>query len=68
MSVSHELKTPLTAIHGYAQAVQDGAAIRPARGRSDNRAARRHRLERLVHDLLDLAHEAATTSASTRAR
>jgi signal transduction histidine kinase len=56
-NVSHDLKTPLTAIQGFAQAILDGAAT--------DDEARRHaasviyaeadRLHRLVEDLLDLA-------------
>ena len=53
VSVSHELKTPLTAIRGHAEALQD-AVLEPApTGVVIEREARR--LERLVGDLLDLA-------------
>jgi two-component system, OmpR family, sensor kinase len=53
LSVSHELKTPLTAIRGYAEAVEDGA-IEPREAAAIVSAEAR-RLERLVKDLLDLA-------------
>jgi len=53
LSVSHELKTPLTAIRGYAEALQDGA-IEPQEAAATV-ALEAARLERLVRDLLDLA-------------
>ena len=53
ISVSHELKTPLTAIRGYAEAIGDGV-LTPTRAVEviNIEAAR---LERLVADLLELA-------------
>jgi two-component system sensor histidine kinase BaeS len=54
LSVSHDLRTPLTSISGYAEALADGTA-------DDSAAAGRiigteaERLNRLVRDLLDLA-------------
>lgn len=54
MSISHDLRTPLTAIGGYAEALVDGTATdRAAIGRIIGQQA--NRLERLVQDLLDLA-------------
>jgi two-component system, OmpR family, sensor kinase len=57
LSVSHDLRTPLTSIRGYAEAMTDGAI-----GTADDQARAAHviaaearRLERLVADLLDLA-------------
>lgn len=54
LSVSHDLRTPLTSIRGYAEAISDGALPDPAAGGAVILAEAR-RLERLVRDLLDLA-------------
>jgi two-component system, OmpR family, sensor kinase len=53
LSVSHELKTPLTAIRGYAEGLADGAFDSDEAARTIVLEA--GRLERLVRDLLDLA-------------
>jgi two-component system sensor histidine kinase BaeS len=53
LSVSHDLRTPLTSIRGYAEAIDDGN-LDPKRAAAVIRAEAR-RLERLVADLLDLA-------------
>ncbi|HEY7068611.1 MAG TPA: HAMP domain-containing sensor histidine kinase [Acidimicrobiales bacterium] len=54
LSVSHDLRTPLTSIRGWSEALADGAAPDPAAaGATIGEAAAR--LERLVGDLLDLA-------------
>ncbi len=52
-SVSHELKTPLTSIRGYAEALDEGAVGPAQAGRVI--CAESDRLQRLVFDLLDLA-------------
>ncbi|MDQ1373594.1 MAG: two-component system, OmpR family, sensor kinase [Actinomycetota bacterium] len=54
MSVSHDLRTPLTSIRGFAEAITDGTATDPARA-ARVIASESRRLERLVGDLLDLA-------------
>jgi len=56
-NVSHELKTPLTSIQGFAQAIQDGAAgdsasIRKSASIIFDEATR---MNRMVGELLDLA-------------
>jgi two-component system, OmpR family, sensor kinase len=53
LSVSHELKTPLTAIRGYAEGLADGAFETDEAARTI--VLESGRLERLVRDLLDLA-------------
>jgi two-component system sensor histidine kinase BaeS len=54
MSVSHDLRTPLTSIRGFAEAIADGAAPDTHRA-AEVIASESRRLERLVGDLLELA-------------
>jgi two-component system sensor histidine kinase BaeS len=53
LSVSHELKTPITAVRGYAEGLADDAV--PVQEAARFIEAESRRLERLVQDLLDLA-------------
>ena len=57
LSVSHDLRTPLTSIRGFAEALTDGTipATDEQRRAGTVIAAEANRLERLVADLLDLA-------------
>jgi two-component system sensor histidine kinase BaeS len=59
LSISHDLRTPLTSIRGYAEALADGT-LDDAEPEDRKRAAtvigaESRRLERLVRDLLDLS-------------
>jgi signal transduction histidine kinase len=68
MSVSHDLRTPLTAIRGHVEALREGLAEDPeARLASlEIVAAESARLERLVGDILDLAKLEANRFAVVR--
>ena len=66
LSVSHDLRTPLTSIRGYAEAIVDGALAEPADGANVILSEAR-RLERLVGDLLDLAKLESRSFALTLA-
>jgi signal transduction histidine kinase len=68
-NVSHELKTPLTSVQGFAQALMDGTAEAPEARRQAaaviyDEAGRMHRM---VLDLLDLARLDAGTADLKRA-
>jgi two-component system sensor histidine kinase BaeS len=66
LSVSHDLRTPLTSIRGFAEAIHDGA-IEDSAHAADVILAESRRLERLVGDLLDLTKlEAHQMSISLR--
>ena len=54
LSVSHDLRTPLTAIRGWAEALADGTAADPVHT-GQVLELQAGRLERLVTDLLELA-------------
>ncbi|HTW98770.1 MAG TPA: HAMP domain-containing sensor histidine kinase [Acidimicrobiales bacterium] len=55
LSISHDLRTPLTSIRGYAEAIADGIAADPQEA-ARVVMAEGARLERLIRDLLDLAY------------
>jgi len=74
LNVSHDLRTPLTSIKGYAEAITDGTAVdAEARARAATViTTEARRLERLVADLLDLArldaHQFSLRPVETDAR
>ncbi|MEX0949680.1 MAG: HAMP domain-containing sensor histidine kinase [Acidimicrobiia bacterium] len=74
LSISHDLRTPLTSIKGYAEGMADGVIESPTdRARAAGViATEARRLERLVADLLDLArldtHEFSLAPAPVDAR
>jgi len=55
LSISHDLRTPLTSIRGYAEAIADGA-VPDVGSAAEVVVAEAARLERLIRDLLDLAY------------
>jgi two-component system sensor histidine kinase BaeS len=66
LSVSHDLRTPLTSIRGFAEAITDGAVEDTAQA-AEVIIAESRRLERLVGDLLDLTKlESRQMSIATR--
>ena len=66
LAVSHDLRTPLTSIRGFAEAIKDGA-IEDDDEAADVIISESRRLERLVGDLLDLTKlEARQMSISLR--
>jgi signal transduction histidine kinase len=68
-NVSHDLKTPLTSIQGFAQAIQDGTAESPEMVKHSAGIIydEAERMRRLVGDLLDLARLDAGLRALNRA-
>jgi two-component system sensor histidine kinase BaeS len=54
LSISHDLRTPLTSIRGYADAISDGTVAEPVDA-ARVISSEAQRLSRLVADLLDLA-------------
>jgi two-component system phosphate regulon sensor histidine kinase PhoR len=67
-NVSHELKTPLAAIRGYAETLRDGALDEPptARRFTDRILSQCRRLQELLDDLLILSRLEGTDAALDR--
>jgi signal transduction histidine kinase len=68
-NVSHELKTPLTSIRGFTQAILDGVARTPAEVQQAAQviSSEAGRMQRLVQDLVTLARLEAGTAGLQRA-
>ncbi|HLA41910.1 MAG TPA: HAMP domain-containing sensor histidine kinase, partial [Aggregatilineales bacterium] len=56
-NVTHDLRTPLTSIQGFSQAIMDGVAAQPETAQHSAQIINEEasRLNRLVNDLLDIA-------------
>ncbi len=69
-NVSHELKTPLAAIRGYAETLRDGALDEPptARRFTDRILLQCHRLQALLDDLLTLSRLEGVAGSIERER
>lgn len=61
-NLSHELKTPLTSIQGFAETLMNGAIHEPERAAQFLQKILYHtnRLDRLIHDILELSRLEAT--------
>jgi signal transduction histidine kinase len=68
-NVSHELKTPLTSVQGYSQAILDGVSRSPEEIHQSAQViySESNRMNRLVQDLLTLARLEAGTADLRRA-
>jgi two-component system phosphate regulon sensor histidine kinase PhoR len=64
-NVSHELKTPITSIHGFAETLRDGALSDPETARRflDIISRQSRRLQAIIEDLLELSRIERETEA-----
>ncbi|MFI5207642.1 MAG: ATP-binding protein [Gemmatimonadales bacterium] len=68
-NVSHELKTPLTVVHGYAETLRKDEPPADVRaGFLDTMLANTERMQRLIDDLLDLSRIESRTWTPQRER
>lgn len=67
-NVSHELKTPMTTISGFAEGILDGTTARTGEGSLQIVVSETRRLSRLVRRMLDLARLNALTENTVTAQ